>query len=169
MEIARSRQIKAQPEQIWPYVDDVASWPKWFAEAERGEIVSGQGDGRKQKMYGHARGKASQIDSTVTAYEPNRRLRWHHDAEFMDGKTAPVVYASDAVAEVTIEPQAGGSLVTYRLTMKAGNPLFWLIENLLARRPIQKSFDTSLERLDRLVTTASAGPAAVTMGGPSAG
>jgi len=43
--------------------------------------------------------------------------------------------------------------VTYRLTMKAGNPMFWLIENLLARRPIAKSFDTSLERLEKLATT----------------
>ena len=153
MEIARSRVIRAKPEQIWPYVDDIAKWSQWFTEAERGEIVAGQGVGRRQSMYGHARGKASQIDSTVTAYEPNRRLQWHHDAEFLDGKPAPVVYASDAVAEVTIKSQGDSSLVTYRLTMKAGNPLYWLIENLLARRPIRMSFDTSLERLDRLATS----------------
>ena len=159
MDIARSRLIGARPEQIWPYVDDPAKWSQWFTEAERGEIVSGQGLGRKQTMEGHARGKASRIDSTVTAYEPNRRLRWHHDAEFMDSKRAPVVYAADAVAEVTIEPQASGSLVTYRLTMKAGNPIYWIIENLLARRPITASFDTSLERLDRLVTSAPEPPA----------
>jgi len=158
MEIVRSRQIAASPEKIWPFVDDVAKWPQWFTEAERGEMT-GQGVGRKQKMFGHARGKASEIDSTVTAYEPNRRLEWHHDAEFMDGKKAPVVYASDAVAEVTIQPQGTGSLVTYRLTMKAGNPMFWLIENLLARAPIQKSFDTSLERLEK-VATATAGASA---------
>ena len=153
MEIARSRLIRAKPEQIWPYIDQVGDWPKWFTEAERGEITGGQGVGRTQTMWGSARGRQSRIDSIVTAYEPNRLLRWHHDAEFMDGKKAPVVYASDAVAEVRIEPQADGSLVTYRLTMKAGNPLFWLIENLLARAPIQKSFDASLERLDRLVAT----------------
>ena len=152
MEIARSRLIGARPDQIWPYVDDIARWSEWFTEAESGEITGGQGLGRTQTMRGHARGKASRIDSTVTAYEPNRRLRWHHDAEFMDGKPAPVVYARDAIAEVTIEPQEGGSFVTYRLTMRAGNPLYWLIENVLARRPITQSFDTSLERLDRLVT-----------------
>jgi hypothetical protein len=33
----------------------------------------------------------------------------HHDAEFMDGKNAPVVYESDATAEVTIEPQGDAS------------------------------------------------------------
>jgi hypothetical protein len=64
MEIAWSRHIKAQPERIWPYVDEVAAWPKWFAEAERGEIVSGEGLGRKQKMYGHAprQGIADRLD-----------------------------------------------------------------------------------------------------------
>src|SRR3954451_9993913 len=153
MEIVRSRVIRATPELIWPFVDDVTKWPQWFTEAERGEVVSGEGVGRRQKMFGHARGKASEIDSTVTAYEPNRRLQWHHDAEFMDGKKAPVVYASDAVAEVTIAAQGSdSSLVTYRLVMKAGNPLYWLIENVLARRPITKSFDTSLEQLDRAAT-----------------
>ncbi len=158
MEIVRSRLIRATPQQIWPYVEDVTRWPQWFTEAERGEVVSGQGLGRRQRMFGHARGKATQIDSTVTAYEPDHLLGWHHDAEFMDGKRAPVVYASDAVAEVTIEPRDGASLVTYRLTMKAGNPVFWLIENLLARRPITVSFDTSLERLEAV----AAAPASAT-------
>jgi hypothetical protein len=154
MEIVRTRVIPASSDRIWPFVDDVAKWPQWFTEAERGEIVAGQGVGRTQKMFGHARGKASEIDSTVTSYEPGRRLQWHHDAEFMDGKKAPVVYASDAVAEVTIEPQGpDSSLVTYRLTMKAGNPLYWIIENVLARRPITASFDTSLERLEKVATS----------------
>ena len=157
MEIMRTRVIRATPELIWPFVDDVAKWPQWFTEAERGEIVAGQGAGRTQKMYGHARGKATEIDSTVTAYEQNRRLRWHHDAEFMDGRKAPVVYASDAQAEITIQPQGDGSLVSYRLIMKAGNPLFWLIENVLAKRPITASLETSLANLDRLAT---AGPTA---------
>ncbi len=152
MKIERSRSIRAKPEQIWPFVDDVSKWPQWFTEAEEARVTAGEGLGRRQQMFGHARGKATEIDSTVTAYEPNHRLAWHHDAEFTANKPAAVVYASDANAEVTIEPQADGSLVTYRLTLKAGNPVYWLIEHLLARRPITKSFDASLERLDRLVT-----------------
>jgi uncharacterized protein YndB with AHSA1/START domain len=154
MEIARSRVINAPPERIWPYINDVTKWPQWFTEAERAEIASGQGMGRTQKMWGHARGKPTEIDSTVTAYEPNRRLQWHHDAEFVEGKKAPVVYASDTVAEVTIQPQGQASLVTYRVTMKAGNPLYWLVEHVLAQRPIRASFDTSLAQLDRLVSGA---------------
>jgi uncharacterized protein YndB with AHSA1/START domain len=151
MEIARSRRIAVRPDQIWPYLDDVTTWPLWFTEAERAQVLSGQGLGRTQRMWGHARGRPTEIDSTVTAYEPNRRLAWHHDAERVNGKPGAVVYAKDAVAEVTIEPDGEASLVTYRLAMKAGNPIYWLVEHLLARRPIQTSFETSLERLERLV------------------
>src|SRR5206468_128800 len=50
MEIARSRLIRARPEQIWPYVEDIGRWPEWFTEAESGEITSGQGLGRTQTM-----------------------------------------------------------------------------------------------------------------------
>ncbi len=151
MEIARSRLIRATPDRIWPFVDDVTQWPKWFTEAQRAELTGGgTAIGRAHRMYGIARGKPTEIDSTVTAREPNRRLAWRHDNERVNGKPGPVVYAKETHAEVTLEPQGDATLVTYRVRMRAGNPLYWLIEHTLAVRPIRKSFDTSLERLERL-------------------
>ncbi|MDQ6793566.1 MAG: SRPBCC family protein [Chloroflexota bacterium] len=147
VEFARSRHINAPPERIWPYVDDVAGWPKWFTEAERAEVVSGAGQGRHQRMYGHARGKATEIDSVVTAYQPPRRLQWHHEAERVDGKPGPVVFARDATAEVTIEPDGTGSKVTYRLVAVPGSLMNTFLLRVMAPRPITKSFDTSLQRL----------------------
>ena len=55
----RTRRIEASPEVIWPLIDDVTKWPEWFTEAERAEILSGSGVGRRQRMYGHARGRAT--------------------------------------------------------------------------------------------------------------
>jgi hypothetical protein len=110
-------------------------------------VTGGSGVGRTQRMWGYARGKATEIDSTVTSYEAPRLLRWHHDAERVDGKPGPVVYARDAVAEVLIEPDAGGCTVTYRLLADPGNLLYWFMLTVLAPGPIRKSFDTSLERL----------------------
>jgi uncharacterized protein YndB with AHSA1/START domain len=147
VEFSRSRHINAPPDRIWPYVDDVASWPKWFTEAERGEVVSGVGQGRHQRMYGHARGKATEIDSVVTAYQPPRRLQWRHEAERVDGKPGSVVFAKDATAEVTIEPEANGSKVTYRLVAEPGTLLNTFMLRVMAPRPIARSFETSLERL----------------------
>jgi uncharacterized protein YndB with AHSA1/START domain len=151
MEFVQSRRIAASPERIWPFIDDIARWSAWFTEAERGEVLSGAGAGRRQRMYGHARGKATEIDSVVNVYEPPHVLRWHHEAERVDAKPGPVVYAKDATAEVIIKPEAGGSRVTYRLLAEPGNPLYFLVLRFLARRPINASFERSLERLAALV------------------
>ena len=147
----RSRRIAAAPDAIWSYVEDVTRWPEWFTEAERAEVISGAGAGRRQRMYGHARGKATEIDSVVTAWEPARLLRWHHEAERVDGRPGSVVFARDATAEVVIEPDGAGSLVTYRLLAEPGSLLNTFMLSVLAPGPIGASFETSLARLAGLV------------------
>lgn len=157
IEFVRSRHIDATPERIWPFVDDVTAWPRWFTEAERAELLSGQGAGRRQRMFGHARGKATEIDSVVTAYEPPNRLRWHHEAERVDGRPGSVVFARDATAEVTIQPDGVGSLVTYRLLAEPGSLRNTFLLRVLAPRPIGHAFEISLQRLAALAEGA-AGP-----------
>jgi len=155
IEFVRSRRIAAPPETIWPFVDDIAKWPEWFAEAERGEVLSGAGIGRRQRMYGHARGKPTEIDSVVVASSAPSLLRWHHEAERVDGKPGSVVFARDATAEVTIDPDGTGSMVTYRLRAEPGSLRNTFLLKFLAPGPIGKSFETSLERLAKLTETAS--------------
>ena len=150
VEFVRTRHIAALPERIWPFVDDISAWPKWFTEAERGEVLSGVGQGRRQRMYGHARGKATEIDSVVTVYQPPNRLEWHHEAERVDGKPGSVVFAKDATADVRIERDGDGSRVTYRLIANPGSLLNTFMLRVLAPRPIGKSFDTSLDSLATL-------------------
>jgi uncharacterized protein YndB with AHSA1/START domain len=159
VEFARSRRIEAPPERIWPYVDDVTAWPRWFTEAERGEVLSGVGQGRRQRMYGHARGKPTEIDSVVTIYQPPRRLEWHHEAERVDGKRGSVVFARDATADVAIDPDGSGSRVTYRLVANPGSLLNTFMLRVLAPGPIGKSFETSLDRLAALAEGRSASAA----------
>src|SRR5690554_4531475 len=86
-------------------------------------------------MYGHTRGKATEIDSVVTAWEPPARLRWHHEAESVDGKPGSVVFAKDATAEVTIAPDGTGSIVTYRLLADPGSLLNTFMLRVMAPRP----------------------------------
>lgn len=150
IEFTRSRHVDAPPERIWPFVEDVAAWPSWFTEAERGEVLSGSGEGRRQRMHGHARGKSTDIDSVVTAYEPPNRLRWDHEAERVDGKPGSVVFARRATAEVTIRPDGVGSLVTYRLLAHPGSLFNTFMLRVMAPRPIGRSFEQSLERLGAL-------------------
>jgi carbon monoxide dehydrogenase subunit G len=157
IEFSRSRHIEAAPDRIWPFVSDITTWPRWFTEAERGEVLSGEGLGRTQRMSGHARGKATEIDSVVTAWEPPTHLRWHHEAERVDGQPGSVVFAVDATADVTIAPDGTGSLVTYRLLAEPGSLMNSFLLRVMAPRPIAKSFDTSLERLAGLVEGTTAG------------
>ena len=147
IEFSRTRHIAATPDRIWPFVSDISAWPRWFTEAERGQVVAGDGLGRRQRMYGHARGKATEIDSVVTAWDPPTRMAWHHEAERVDGAPGSVVYAVDATAEITIVPEGSGSLVTYRLLAEPGSLLNTFMLRVMAPRPIGKSFDTSLKRL----------------------
>jgi carbon monoxide dehydrogenase subunit G len=157
IEFLRSRHVEAPPNRIWPFVDDIGAWPRWFTEAERGEVLSGEGLGRRQRMYGHARGKATEIDSVVTAWDPPTLMRWHHEAERVDGKPGSVVYARDATAEVTIAADGTGSLVTYRLSAEPGSLLNTFMLRVMAPRPIGASFETSLERLAGLAERAPGG------------
>jgi uncharacterized protein YndB with AHSA1/START domain len=157
IEFSRQRHVDAPPERIWPLVDDITAWPQWFIEAERGEIVSGTGLGRRQRMYGHARGKATEIDSKVIAYEPPNKLHWHHEAERVDGKPGSVVFAKDATAEVTITRDGTGSLVTYRLQAEPGSLVNTFMLRFLAPGPIGRSFETSLARLAALVEAGGSG------------
>jgi carbon monoxide dehydrogenase subunit G len=155
IEFVRRRRIAAPAEAIWPFVDDVSRWQDWFTEAERAEILSGAGVGRRQRMFGHNRGgKPTEIDSVVVASDPPRLLRWHHEAERVDGKPGSVIFARDATAEVAITADGDGSLVTYRLQAEPGSLMNTVILRVFARRPIGKSFETSLERLADLAETA---------------
>jgi uncharacterized protein YndB with AHSA1/START domain len=156
IEFARSRRIAASPGRIWPLVEDVTQWPRWFAEAERAEVLEGAGVGRRQRMHGQARGKVTEIDSIVTIHQAPTHLRWHHEAERVDGKPGSVVFAKDATAEVTITPEGDGSLVTYRLIAEPGSLLNTFMLRVMAPRPIGRSFETSLERLAALAETGAA-------------
>ena len=98
-------------------------------------------------MYGHARGKATEIDSVVIDYETGRLLRWHHESERVNGRPGSVVFARDATAEIVIEADGQGSVVTYRLRAEPGSFLNTFMLSVLAPGPIGRSFETSLERL----------------------
>jgi uncharacterized protein YndB with AHSA1/START domain len=152
----RSRRIKASPSAVWAVVSDVTRWPEWFTEAERCVVLSGSGVGQRQTMSGHARVKATEIDSVITFYDAPTLLRWHHEAERVDGKPGSVVFAKDATAQVSIDLDGlSDSLVTYRLEAEPGSLRNTFMLRILAPRPIGRSFETSLARLAALVEPAA--------------
>src|SRR5688572_16311173 len=94
MVVIAERRVDAAPEVLWPLVAEPDRLPEWFTFAERVEVLAGEGAGQRRRMHGRWGKKRSEIDQTITAWEPSRRLAWRHDAERLDGKPAPRFAAS---------------------------------------------------------------------------
>ena len=76
--------------------------------------------------------------------------RWHHEAERVEGRPGSVVFARDATAEVTIQPDGVGSLVTYRLQTEPGSLRNTVLLRFVSPRPMGRAFEVSLQRLAAL-------------------
>jgi len=152
-----SRTIPAAPDAIWPLLDDPTRLGEWFAFAESGEVLEGDGVGRRQRMHGRWGRKRSEIDQVVVAHDPPRRLAWEHEAERLDGRPAPRFAASTRFT-MTLEPDgAGATRLTLRSEQEPASALRGLVIRLFGRREVATKLDESLDRLTALFATASSG------------
>src|SRR3954452_16248840 len=103
VDVSAQRTIPAAPDAVWLLLDDPARLGEWFAFADRGEVLEGEGVGRRQRMHGHWGRKRSEIDQVVVEHDPPRRLAWRHEAERLDGRPAPRFAASTRFT-MTLEP-----------------------------------------------------------------
>jgi len=142
-----SRTIPAAPDAIWPLLDDPARLEEWFAFAESGEVLEGDGVGRRQRMHGRWGRKRSEIDQVVVEHEPPRRLAWRHEAERLDGRPAPR-FAAQTVFTATLEPVDGGTRVTLHSAQVPASALRGAVIRLFGRREVGQKLRESLERLD---------------------
>ena len=147
IDVTAQRTIPIDPEAIWPLLDDPARLHEWFAFADGGELLEGQGIGRRQRMYGHWGKKRSEIDQVVVEHEPPRRLAWRHEAERLDGKPAPR-FAAETLFTATLEPVDGGTKVTLHSSQRPASALRGLIIRLFGRREVEQKLRESLAALD---------------------
>ncbi len=147
IDVAASRTIPAAPEEIWPLLDDPARLGEWLAFADRGELVEGDGVGRRQRMHGHWGRKRSEIDQVVVEHDPPRRLAWRHEAERLDGRAAPR-FAASTVFAMTLEPAGErATRVELHSAQEPASALRGLVICLFGRREVAQRLDESLERL----------------------
>lgn len=146
IEVVREQALPAAAEAIWPLVDDPARLPEWFAFADRGELLSGSGIGRRQRMYGHWGKKSSEIDQLVVEYDPPRRIAWRHEAERLNGKPAPR-FAEETLFSIDLRPADGGTHVVLHSRQRPAGPLRGAIIRLFGRREVAQNLDRSLARL----------------------
>jgi uncharacterized protein YndB with AHSA1/START domain len=146
IEILRDAHVSAPPEQVWPVVDDPGRLAEWFTFAERGELLEGEGVGRRQRIHGRWGKKRSEVDQRVVEREPDRLLAWRHEAERLDGKDAPR-FARETNFEIRLEPEDGGTRVRLRSSQEPAGPLRGLVIRAFGRREIAQNMERSLERL----------------------
>lgn len=149
IEILREGRVHARPEALWPLIDDPRRLPEWFTFAERGELLEGEGVGRRQRIYGRWGKKRSEVDQVVVAREEGRLLAWRHEAERLEGKPAPR-FASETNFEIRLEADGDGTLVRLRSRQQPAGPLRGLVIRAFGRREVAQEMERSLERLAAL-------------------
>jgi len=152
IEISRERKIPAPAARVWGVVAEAERLSDWYARAARVEVLEGAGLGRRQRLSSQWRGQDSEVDQVITAFEPERRLEWRHEAERLGGQPAPR-FASETVVRIELEAQGpNATLVVLESRQQPVDP-----DKEAALRGnseyLGKMLETSLERLEKLVTT----------------
>lgn len=146
LDVIRERRVAAPPEQLWPLVSDPARLPEWFTFALGGEVVEGEGIGRRQRMHGEWGSKRSEIDQEVVEFDPPRRIAWVHLAERLDGKPAPR-FAATTRFTVDLTPDGDGARVRLHSAQEPASLARGLVMRLFGSREIAQNLDRSLARL----------------------
>src|SRR3954469_13902780 len=135
IDVSTARTIPAAPDDIWPLLDDPARLGDWLAFAERGEVLDGEGVGRRQRMHGRWGRKRSEIDQIVVEHDPPRRLAWRHEAERLDGRPAPR-FAASTVFTMDLRPDGDACRLTLRSQQEPASALKGVVIRLFGRREI---------------------------------
>jgi uncharacterized protein YndB with AHSA1/START domain len=154
IEIARERTIPAPAVRVWEVVSEAKRLPEWYARAASAEVLEGAGFGRRQRLRSQWQGQDSEVDQLVTAFEPERLLEWRHEAERLGGQPAPR-FASETVVRIELEAQ--GSDATRVVLESRQRPADPDKEQAMRANSeyLGKMLETSLERLEQLVTSGS--------------
>jgi uncharacterized protein YndB with AHSA1/START domain len=150
IEITRERIIPAPAPRVWEVVSEAERLPEWYARAASVEVLEGVGLGRRQRLRSQWQGQDSQVDQLITAFEPEHRLEWRHEAERLGGQPAPK-FASETVVRIELEAQ--GSDATRVVLESRQRPADPDKEQLMRANSeyLGKMLETSLERLEQLL------------------
>ncbi len=154
IEIARERVIPAPAARVWEVVAEAERLPEWYARAASAEVLEGAGLGRRQRLRSQWQGQDSEVDQLITAFEPEHLLEWRHEAERLGGQPAPR-FALETVVRIKLEAQgADATRVVLESRQRPADP-----DKEQAIRGNSeysgKVLETSLERLEQLVTRGS--------------
>ena len=154
IQIARERTIPVPAARVWRIVAKAERLPEWYARAASVEVVEGSGLGRRQRLRSQWQGQDSEVDQVITAYEPEHLLEWRHEAERLGGQPAPR-FATETVVRIRLRAQGPNATeVVLESRQQPADPE--KEQSLKANSEyLGKMLETSLERLEQLVTSVS--------------
>jgi uncharacterized protein YndB with AHSA1/START domain len=137
---ARSRTLQARPEAIWEVVGDPHHFPRWWPRVERVEAVD---TGTWTKVFMTRKGRQVRADFALLDSRPPELRAWRQEVE--DSPFERVL--GDAVTEVRIQPEDGGSLVTIEQRQKLRG--LARLGRFLVSRATRRLLDEALDGLER--------------------
>ena len=146
MVVTRTAKVDAPPGEVWRLIDDPAVMGEWFAFADRMELVSGEGIGRKQRLHGHWGRKRSEIDQEIVVYTPPNRFGWRHEAERLNGKPAPR-FAAETVFTIDLQPEGDGTLVRMQSRQTPAGRIRGFVMRRFGGKEVGQRLDESLTGL----------------------
>jgi uncharacterized protein YndB with AHSA1/START domain len=149
IEIRRVRVIPVPADVLWQIIEPAETMSSWLPMCDRCELISGSGQGRRQRMHAAWRGKAAEIDQEVVEYRLPSRLSWRHLDERLDGKPAPKISAS-VIVTVDLQPVGGGTRMTLSSQHVPAGLFGALMLRMIGAPKIRRAFDSALARLSEM-------------------
>ncbi len=151
IETLRQRTLPFPPERLWAIIESVIRLPAWYVGITEAEPISGTELGRRQRVGGQWGRHRFQIEQTVIAYEPNRKLGWKHETEMLDGRPAPKI-SKQVEGWIELEPDPSGAGTRIRLIARQtpSNIFAGIIIRHVAAKRIGANMQESLSRLEAL-------------------
>ena len=143
LRVERTVLIEASPEEIWDITNEVDRWPEWVTFTNRVTYVSGGpfGEGTVYREKGGPFNTESEW--RITEFDPPRRQIHRGNL----GIVQPVL-------TLELDPADGYTrahqTVDYELFPQLG-PLGWLLERLFVHRLMQRSLNSTIKDLKRIV------------------
>lgn len=145
--VTHEAQVAASPNDVWALVSDVERVAEWWSRATGGEVIEGEGVGRRQRVLMDWGRQTGLIEQTVTQWNPPRTYAWRvtKESSTTKGDLPPL---ADVLVMVEILPRAGISLVRITGELRPAG-----IGRLPALRQLAKhakgSYKRSLAQLER--------------------
>ncbi len=137
----RSRVVDAPPDRLWEVVADPYHLPRWWPRIERVEAVGRSG---WTEVMHTKKGRGVRADQRVEESEAPRVRRWSQELE----GTPFARLLDEAVTEVSLKPEEGGTRVTIELRRRLRG--MSKLGGFLFRRAARRQLDEALEGLERI-------------------